>query len=75
MFGTTSAGAALPSVIERLPNGDGFQHAIANYISAGGQELEGYGVTPDQVVELERDTLLRGVDPVLNAALVWIQSQ
>jgi len=75
VFGTTSAGAALPSVIERLPNGDGFQHAIANYISAGGQELEGHGVTPDEVVELERDTLLQGVDPVLNAALVWIQSQ
>ena len=33
MFGTRSAGAALPSVITRLTNGDGFQYAIANYIS------------------------------------------
>ena len=35
IFGTRTAAAALPSVITRLPNGDGFQYAVANYISAG----------------------------------------
>jgi carboxyl-terminal processing protease len=75
VFGTRSAGAALPSMIERLPNGDGFQHAIGNYVSANGQELEGDGVGPDEVVELDREILLRGVDPVLAAALEWIRTQ
>lgn len=75
IFGTVSAGAALPSVIERLPNGDGFQHAIANYVSAGGEELEGNGVTPDEIVRLDRETLLQGEDPVLSAALDWIATQ
>jgi hypothetical protein len=28
-FGTRTAGAALPSRIEKLPNGDGFQYARA----------------------------------------------
>src|ERR1035438_1090776 len=41
VFGMRSAGAALPSMFERLPNGDGFQYAIANYISEGGKQLEG----------------------------------
>ena len=41
IFGTKTAGAALPSVITRLPNGDGFQYAIANYVSEGGRTLEG----------------------------------
>ena len=41
IFGTRTAGAALPSVISKLPNGDGFQYAIANYISEGGKPLEG----------------------------------
>jgi len=41
VFGTHTAGAALPSLFTRLPNGDGFQYAIANYISEGGQPLEG----------------------------------
>ena len=50
VFGTHTAGAALPSVISKLPNGDGFQYAIANYISVGGKPLEGIGVTPDDGV-------------------------
>jgi len=75
IFGTRSAAAALPSVIERLPNGDGFQHAIATYISEGGQVLEGNGVIPDVVVELKREDLLQGVDAVLKAALTWIETQ
>jgi carboxyl-terminal processing protease len=72
VFGTRSAAAALPSLIERLPNGDGFQHAIANYISEGGQSLEGSGVTPDVEAKLTRPALLAGRDPVLDAALQWI---
>jgi carboxyl-terminal processing protease len=73
IFGTRSAGAALPSIFERLPNGDGFQYAIANYISQGGKALEGSGVTPDEEVKLTRRSLLDGRDAVLEAALSWIQ--
>lgn len=73
IFGTRSAGAALPSMFERLPNGDGFQYAMANYISEGGKALEGDGVTPDVEVKLTRESLLAGRDLVLDAALTWIQ--
>jgi carboxyl-terminal processing protease len=73
VFGTRSAAAALPSLIERLPNGDGFQYAIANYISEGGQSLEGLGVRPDVEVKLTRQALLAGHDAVLEAALQWIR--
>jgi carboxyl-terminal processing protease len=73
VFGTRSAAAALPSVLELLPNGDGFQYAIANYVSAGGQPLEGIGVKPDVEVKLTREALLAGHDPVIDAALEWIQ--
>jgi len=75
VFGTHTAAAALPSVFERLPNGDGFQYAVANYISAGGQPLEGIGVTPDVEVKLTREALLSGHDPVLDAALEWIRER
>jgi len=75
VFGTKSAAAALPSVITRLPNGDGFQYAVANYISEGGRALEGNGVTPDQEVKLTRAALLEGRDPVIEAALNWIRTQ
>ncbi len=75
VFGTKTAGAALPSVVVRLPNGDGFQYAFANYISEGGQTLEGIGVTPDEIVAPERKALLEGHDPALEAAIRWIQTQ
>ncbi len=75
VFGTRSAGAALPSQVARLANGDGFQFAIANYISAAGEELEGIGVIPDEEVRLDRASLLAGKDPVIDAAVKWIRSQ
>jgi carboxyl-terminal processing protease len=73
IFGTRTAGAALPSIFEKLPNGDGFQYAIANYISQGGKPLEGIGVIPDVEARLTREGLLRGRDEVLDAAAEWIQ--
>ncbi len=75
IFGTRSAGAALPSIIDTLPNGDGFQYAIANYISQGGKPLEGIGVLPDEEVRLTRKGLLGGQDAVLHAALDWIAKE
>jgi carboxyl-terminal processing protease len=75
IFGSRTAGAALPSIIERLPNGDGFQYAIANYISQGGKPLEGIGVIPDEEVKPTRRQLLAGKDPALDAAIDWIHKQ
>ena len=75
LFGTRTAAAALPSVIDRLPNGDGFQYAIANYISQGGKPLEGIGAIPDEEVRLTRRHLLAGKDPALDAAVAWIGKQ
>jgi carboxyl-terminal processing protease len=74
VFGNRTAAAALPSVFEKLPNGDGFQFAIANYISEGGKPLEGLGVTPDVETPLTRQALLEGKDPALDAAVAWIES-
>lgn len=62
IFGTLTAGAALPSDIIRLPDGDGFQYAQASYTSVKGRVLEGNGVTPDEVV----------TGDALEAAEAWI---
>jgi carboxyl-terminal processing protease len=75
VFGTRSAAAALPSVFTSLPTGDGFQYAIAGYISQGGKSLEGEGVTPDEEVKLTKQGLLAGHDAVIDAALAWIRKQ
>lgn len=74
IFGTPTAGAALPSIIDRLPNGDGFQYVFANYVSKGGKVLEAVGVIPDVEVELTRESLLADQDLVVQAAIAWIQT-
>jgi carboxyl-terminal processing protease len=74
VFGVQTAGQALPSVAERLPNGDVLYHAIANFLSPTGRPVEGDGVIPDVAVPLTREALLRGKDPALDAALQWAGS-
>lgn len=75
VFGSRTGGAALPSVIKPLPSGDALQYAMADYVSAAGRPLEGVGILPDQPVEPDRRSLLDGRDPVIDAAVQWIQSQ
>ncbi|MCO4101540.1 MAG: hypothetical protein HEQ38_19535 [Gemmatimonas sp.] len=71
VFGTQSAGQALPSVPERLPNGDILYHAIADFLGPTGKPVEGDGVIPDVVTPLLRRALLDGQDPALDAAIRW----
>lgn len=75
ILGTTSVGAALPSTFEILPNGDRFQYVFADYVLGSGVALEGKGVVPHEEVKLTRKALLEGRDPVIEAAVAWIQSQ
>ena len=58
----------------KLPNGDGFQYALADYVTTTGNRLEGAGVSPDVEVVPTRAQLLAGEDPVLDAAVEWIRS-
>lgn len=75
LFGSRSAGAALPSMIEDLPNGDRFQFAIADYISYEGRYLEGVGVIPDETTPHTLDSMARKVDAAREAAVIWIKKQ
>jgi carboxyl-terminal processing protease len=75
VFGASTPGMALPSVVVTLPNGDGFQYAQANYVSADGVALEAHGVTPDEAIPLDPAALRAGRDPVIEAAERWIMSQ
>ena len=72
IFGETSLGAALPAMMDRLPNGDVLLHAFADYVDANGVRLEGRGVIPEEEVAVSRSDLLAGRDPTLSAAIAWI---
>ncbi|EDY84867.1 peptidase, S41 family [Verrucomicrobiia bacterium DG1235] len=73
VFGQPTPGAALPSVITSLPNGDALQIALGDFKTPEGISLEGRGVTPDVIVPISPIDLSRGIDTVLVAARNWIQ--
>jgi carboxyl-terminal processing protease len=74
VFGRKTPGMALPSTVERLPHGSGFQYAFANYESADGKPLEAFGVEPDEPIVLDRASLLGGHDLDVDAAVHWIRT-
>ncbi|HQL24990.1 MAG TPA: S41 family peptidase, partial [candidate division Zixibacteria bacterium] len=75
VFGSRSMGAALSAMTEKLANGDALLYVFADFLSADGTRLEGTGVTPDEPVELTRESLLAGRDRVIEAAADWIRQQ
>ena len=58
-----------------LPNHDVLLYALADFVTAKGNRIEGRGVLPDEPVVLTRAQLRREPDPTLAAALRWIASQ
>jgi carboxyl-terminal processing protease len=75
VVGVRTPGEALPSVPERLPNGDVLYHAIADFVSPLGAPIEGRGVTPDLVVPLSIRALRAVGDPPMEAALAWLATR
>jgi len=75
VVGERSAGAALPSVFQKLPTGAVFQYAIGDFKSPRGTLIEGRGVIPDIEVKLSRSELLKGRDSQLDAAIKQVKKQ
>jgi carboxyl-terminal processing protease len=72
VFGERSAGAALPALMQGLPSGDVFVHAVADFTDPSGHRIEGAGVLPDEVFPVTEKDLLSNVDAPLEAAIRWI---
>lgn len=75
VVGERSAGAALPSVLQKLPTGAIFQYAIGDFKSPRGTLIEGRGVIPDIEVKPSRAALLKGSDPQLDAAVEQVKKR
>jgi carboxyl-terminal processing protease len=73
IVGERSAGAALPSYIQKLPTGALFQFAVADFKTPKGVLIEGRGVIPDVEARYDRASLLAGRDAQLEAAVKQIR--
>jgi carboxyl-terminal processing protease len=74
VFGAQSAGAALPAMMDRLPSGDVFVHAVADFTDPDGKRIEGAGVVPDERTPLSQKDMASGIDTALEAAVRWIRT-
>jgi carboxyl-terminal processing protease len=75
VVGERSMGAALPSVMTKLPTGAIFQYAVADFRTPKGVLVEGQGVAPDLEIKLTRKSLLEGRDAQLDAAVELLRKQ
>jgi carboxyl-terminal processing protease len=75
IIGSQSAGMALASMIEILPNGDRLQFVIWNLTRTNGERVEGAGVTPNIVVHSTPASFQNGQDPVIEAALDFLLAE
>jgi carboxyl-terminal processing protease len=71
IFGSRSAGMALPAASTPLPSGDRLIYPIAEFVDPANRRIEGTGVLPDEIVVPTIQALSAGRDPVLDAALTW----
>lgn len=72
IFGTRSAGQALPAAMGRLPSGDVLMHVIADHVDPKGRRVEGVGIDPDTRTPLLVVDVRAGKDAALDAARMWI---
>ena len=75
IFGRQTMGQALPASTRQLPSGDVLMHVLGDFVTPTGVRIEGPGVMPDEVVPLVSAALSGGGDPVLDAALAWIDRE
>jgi carboxyl-terminal processing protease len=70
VFGTRTAGQALPASTRQLVSGDVLLYAVGDFVTSTGQRLEGVGVVPDVEVPTDPQALAAGRDAE-HAALDW----
>ena len=69
VVGTTTMGAVLASLFDRLPTGALFQYAVSVYLSPNKTLIEARGVKPNVTVQLTRESLLAKRDLQLETAI------
>ncbi|MCP3965420.1 MAG: hypothetical protein GY750_20430 [Lentisphaerae bacterium] len=72
LFGTRTSGKCLPSSFMRLKSGFRLQTIMGDYLRPSGGEVERVGVKPDVKVQLNVESLCKGIDNVKEAAREYL---
>jgi len=75
VIGTQTLGKGTVNHFRELSDGSAIYITIARWYTPNRQQIEGQGITPDEIIEITEDDLARGYDPQLERAIEYIESQ
>ncbi len=75
LVGATSSGAIGTTRPTELGDGTMLAITLSEYVSHGGERLNGVGVSPDIAVNRTADDIVHNVDPQLDAAIAQVAAQ
>lgn len=68
IVGTKTAGNVLGATNAKVGGGYWLRLPVFGWYTTAGRSVEGRGITPDIMIEVDPESLSRGIDPQLNAA-------
>lgn len=75
VIGTQTLGKGAVNHFRELSDGSAIYITSARWYTPNRQQIEGQGITPDEIIEITEDDLARGHDPQLERAIEYIESQ
>lgn len=75
LIGTQTFGKGSVNVLLSLSDGSALYITTARWLTPDGSMIEGIGLTPDIEVEITEDDIIADIDPQLDAAINYLQSQ
>jgi carboxyl-terminal processing protease len=75
LIGTQTYGKGSVQLIRELSDGSALYVTTARWLTPNGHLIEGQGLTPDFEVPITEEDIAQGIDPQLERAIVYIQTE
>ena len=75
IIGTETLGKGSVNHFRQLSDGSAIYITSARWLTPDKHQIEGQGIIPDEIVEITEDDIEQGLDPQLERAVEYIQSQ
>ena len=75
IIGTKTLGKGSVNHFRQLSDGSAIYITSARWLTPDKHQIEGQGIIPDEIVEITEDDVEQGLDPQLERAVEYIQSQ
>ncbi|MCJ7522315.1 MAG: S41 family peptidase, partial [Dehalococcoidia bacterium] len=75
IIGNKTYGKGVVNQFSRLSDGSAIYITTARWFTPDKHQIEGEGITPDEIVNITQDDVIQGNDPQLEQAIAYIKNQ